>query len=120
MRTTGLDLALLILASFRLTHLVVFDQIAAPVRNTLKRRLGPLVSCFWCCGVWVSAGLTLGFAYWPAFFRPLALIFAVAGGQSFLEGFLWYLRSVSTALATSASPPANQGKPPCGGDQDKR
>ncbi|MEW6545866.1 MAG: DUF1360 domain-containing protein [Bacillota bacterium] len=99
MRVTIVDLVVLILASFRLTHLVVFDQITAPVRNALKRRLGPLVSCFWCCGVWVSAGLALGLAYWPAVFRPLAVVFAVAGGQSFLEGLLWCLKSISAAAA---------------------
>lgn len=27
-----------------------------------------------------------GLSYWPAIFWPLALIFAVAGGQSLLEG----------------------------------
>lgn len=91
MRLTGVDLALLILASYRLTHLVVFDRITAPVRNALKRWLGPLVSCFWCGGVWISAGLVAGFAYWPVLFWPLVLIFAVAGGQSFLESILWYL-----------------------------
>ena len=60
---TGLDLALLILASYGLTHLLVFDRITAPVRNALKRWPGQFVSCFWCCGVWISAGLVAGFAY---------------------------------------------------------
>lgn len=96
MPTNLFDLLLLVLASFRVTHLLVFDTIAAPLRRVLggegepdKRPwLGTLITCFWCCGVWVSAGWLLLYATFPVAMRWPLVIFAVAGGQSALEGFL--------------------------------
>ncbi len=82
-----LELVLLILASFRLTHLVVFDSITEGLRDVLKDRpfMGALVSCYWCAGIWVSAGIVLLDALWRQPLRPLMLILAVAGGQVLLE-----------------------------------
>ncbi len=88
------DLTLLALASFRLTHLVVFDTITAPVRSALRRPLGPLITCFWCSGFWVSLALFLGYIYLPVVFRPVVVVFAIAGGQSFVEAFLAYLQAL--------------------------
>jgi hypothetical protein len=81
------DLVLLMLASFRLTHLLVFDSIAAPLRAPLEARpfWGDLISCYWCTGFWVSIGLVAGYTIWPAFFYPLVLVLAVAGGAALLE-----------------------------------
>ncbi|MDQ7794383.1 MAG: DUF1360 domain-containing protein [bacterium] len=91
---TAPDLALLILASFRVTHLIVFDTITAPVREALRRPLGPLITCFWCSGFWVSLALFLGYVYLPLVFRPVVIVFAIAGGQSFLEALLRYMQSL--------------------------
>ena len=81
------DLLLLILASFRLTHLIVMDDIMAPFRNLWARRpfVHELVNCYWCCGIWVSALLFLLQSYWSAAARPVILILAVAAGQALLE-----------------------------------
>ena len=106
----GLELVVLILASFRLTHLLVFDTIAEPLRRWVsaapaqgtgaaygyppgRTRHGPiraflatLVQCYWCAGVWVSAGLLLSYLSWPSpVMKGLLLILAIAGGQALLE-----------------------------------
>lgn len=91
-----LDLVLLVLASFRLTHLLVFDTITAPIRRILggegqpgeRPWFGQLITCFWCCGVWVSGFWVLALALLPGPTRWALAVFAVAGGQSLLEGFL--------------------------------
>lgn len=97
-------LLVLVLASFRLAHLVVFDRITeflrAPflkagftvdesgevtVEKVPANRLGYLVTCYWCTGIWTSAllvGLRLRF---PRVARPLVLVLAVAGAQGLLE-----------------------------------
>jgi len=84
------DLVLLVLASFRLTHLLVFDVITEPLRRPLLGRpfIGTLISCYWCTGIWVSAGLVAGLAFWPSVVRWILLVLAVAGAQSFLESRL--------------------------------
>lgn len=84
------DLLLLVLASFRLTHLVAFDKIAAPLRTRAEPSplLHELLTCYWCCGVWVSALLGFSFLQWPAIAKPAILILAVAGGQSVVENLL--------------------------------
>ncbi|MDF2629467.1 MAG: sporulation protein [Symbiobacteriaceae bacterium] len=84
---TWLTLVLLIAASFRLTHLIVMDSIMAPVRDRLERVpfLGEVITCYWCCGIWVSGGLVAAYLLWPAVAYWVLLIFAVAGGQALLE-----------------------------------
>jgi hypothetical protein len=84
---TWLNLALLIIASYRLTHLIVFDSIMEPVRDSLVRVpfIGQVVTCYWCCGIWVSAALVAAHLLWPAVTFWVVLILAVAGGQAILE-----------------------------------
>lgn len=86
----GLRLLILILASFRLTHLIVFDSIMEPVRSRLENLpfIGPLISCYWCCGIWVSAALLLFSMVWPGPSFPVMLILAIAGGQALLESLV--------------------------------
>jgi len=81
------DLVLLILASFRLTHLIVFDDIAEPVRKLLDRWrfTAVMIACYWCAGIWASAGLVLLYLLWPTPARVLLLVLAVAGGQALVE-----------------------------------
>lgn len=97
---------MLILASYRLTHLIVFDKITEFIRKPFvkkvkvetdngpetkevpKSMVGYLLKCYWCAGVW-SAGL-LGGAYllFPKVTFVIILIFSIAGGQSILETFV--------------------------------
>lgn len=103
-----LHLIVLILAAFRLTHLLVFDEITAFIRRPfltvheetdengqtthfampkgtgIRHFIGSLLRCFWCTGVWVSAGVVALYALVPAAF-PLLLVFAIAGAAAILE-----------------------------------
>ncbi|HEY3367993.1 MAG TPA: DUF1360 domain-containing protein [Symbiobacteriaceae bacterium] len=85
-----LNLLLIILASFRLTHLLVFDTITAPLRKPFEAKpfIGELITCYWCCGVWISGLLLLLRDFMPRVGNPLILLLAVAGGQSLLENLV--------------------------------
>ncbi|WP_409274461.1 DUF1360 domain-containing protein [Neobacillus sp. SCS-31] len=97
-------LALIGLASFRLTRVIVYDKIAeffrspfldeiiedgeiyiTPKGKGLRKWIGELISCYWCTGVWVSAGLIGAYFYFPKIGIPVILIFAVAAIASILE-----------------------------------
>ncbi len=104
-----IHLVILFLASFRLTHLIVFDKIATFIRDpfiTVTHQTGPdgqpmlhteikadkgwrywigsLLSCYWCVGVWAS--LVVVILYWLVpYSYPLLLILAIAGVASFIE-----------------------------------
>jgi hypothetical protein len=106
-----LDFIILILASFRLTHLIVFDEITSFIRapfltvtvepdnngefirtNVIKGTgwrywIGLLLSCYWCIGIW--SALLIVSLYWmvPALY-PLLLILAVAGAAAIIESKL--------------------------------
>lgn len=109
MKITYLNLTLLVLASFRLTRLIVFDKITEfmrkpffdemeeenedgdnevyyiPKKKGLKKFVGDLLSCYWCTGIWVSTGLVVLNNLTPVNVTPLILILAVAGLASILE-----------------------------------
>ena len=90
MRWSALETILLMLASYRFTHVLVFDRIAAPIRDRFPGDgwLAYLVRCYWCAGVWLSAIMVMLYALWPAGGRWVVLVFAVAGGQAALETIL--------------------------------
>ncbi len=87
---TWMDLLLLILDSFRLTHLLVLDAISEPLRRPLGGQpfLGKLLSWYWCAGIGVSAALLCAYTYWPGLTRSLLLLLAIAGGQALLESLV--------------------------------
>lgn len=108
-----IDLLILVLASFRLTHLIVFDTIASFIRKPfltvsyeadvtgqlvrnvqvkgtgLRRWIGELLSCHWCVGVWVAAGIVGLYLFVPAVY-PLLLILAVAGAAAVIETKMYF------------------------------
>lgn len=107
-----MELFLLILASFRLTRLIVFDQITeffrrifldeveeknkegqtevfiVPKSGKIRGFFGELISCYWCTGVWVAIFLTLLYYFFPSICEPFILVFAIAGGASLIEAIL--------------------------------
>lgn len=98
---TPFQFLLIALAAFRLTHFIVFDRLGYIVRSPFvdeagnpRYRRGPMhtiaegITCFWCCGVWVSALLYLGFWQFPALMRPLIALLAVAGVQSAIHSWV--------------------------------
>ncbi len=107
-----MELFLLILASFRLTRLIVFDQITefirgifleevkeqnkdgqievyiVPKSGKIRRFFGELISCYWCTGVWVAIFLTILYYFFPSICEPFVLVFAIAGAASLIEAVL--------------------------------
>jgi hypothetical protein len=103
-----IDLVILILASFRLTRLIVFDEITSFIRKPfltvtyqeneagqlveqiefkgkgLRYWFGMLLSCHWCVGIWSTLGVVMFYMYFPQFF-PVILILAIAGAAAFIQ-----------------------------------
>lgn len=104
---TWMEFVILVLASFRLTRLLVYDGIMEWLRRPfhryieeenedgeietyievkgtgLRKFLGELLSCHWCTGMWVSAGILICFFYLP-WIMPLYILLAVSGAAALL------------------------------------
>lgn len=107
-----IDMAILVLASFRLTHLIVFDEITSFLREPffhisyeadasgqvvrsfhfkgtgIRRWIGELLSCYWCVGIWVAAVIVVLYLYVPAAY-PILLLLAIAGAAAVIESRLY-------------------------------
>ncbi|MEH7345682.1 DUF1360 domain-containing protein [Bacillus sp. JJ1532] len=94
---------MIILASYRLTHLIVFDKIAEPLRNLFltkketpdheikkvpKSMIGYLLTCYWCTGIWSAILLCTSYLFLPSIAKFIIFILAIAGGQAILETFV--------------------------------
>lgn len=100
MLPTPFEFFLLALASFRLTHFIVFDRLGHVVRspfvdaNDQPNQDGPLrtigegITCYWCTGVWVTGLLYTGFWLLPSWILPVIAVLAIAGLQAVLESFV--------------------------------
>lgn len=97
------DIALLSLASFRITRLVTYDAIfrffremfwnaevmngevvlTKPIRGP-RRTLADLISCPWCVGVWSAALVIFFYLLTPWAYVPIAFL-AIAGIGSFIQ-----------------------------------
>lgn len=95
---------MLILASYRFTHLIVFDKITEFIRKPFLRRqvlidqegnstvkkkttsmFGYLLNCYWCAGVWSAIFIGLGYWFIPDIAMPIIFIFSIAGAAAILE-----------------------------------
>lgn len=60
---------LLVLAAFRVTRLVGWDDLTAPWRLWVRRRFGKgaetFVACPWCIGWWISVAWWGAWLLWP-------------------------------------------------------
>ncbi|WP_148347945.1 DUF1360 domain-containing protein [Bacillus rubiinfantis] len=98
---------MLILASYRLTHLIVFDKITEFIRKPFMKKIqvkkedgtidtkevpkslfGYLLKCYWCAGVWSAILLSVIYLLTPDFAFVIILVLSIAGGQSILETFV--------------------------------
>jgi hypothetical protein len=97
---------MLILASYRLTHLIVFDKITEFIRRPFMKKIqvqtengtkskevpasmfGYLLKCYWCAGIWSAIFLGGLYFLFPKVAFILILILSIAGGQSILETFV--------------------------------
>jgi len=106
---SALEFLFLMLASFRLTRLVVYDTITGFMRKPfheiveeelpdgsiqrflkikgtgMRYWIGELLSCYWCTGIWSSAFLYIGYIVSPYIFEPLTIILAIAGCAAIVE-----------------------------------
>ena len=81
----------IVLATYRLTRIVVFEQIFKFIRNTLKRHkdhyvigtIHAIITCPWCSGVWVSL-IIIFFYYLVPFGDLMTYVLALAGIASLL------------------------------------
>ncbi|WP_338753591.1 DUF1360 domain-containing protein [Bacillus sp. FJAT-52991] len=110
-----LEMFILIFATFRLTRVIVFDEIAEKVRRPFFREVvevtkngekeiflvpkekgvlgffGRMLSCYWCTGFWVAVFCYVAYFLIPVIAEPLLLIFAIAGGAALIETVVQYL-----------------------------
>lgn len=103
MNLSWMAFIMIILASYRLTHLIVFDKIAEPLRNPFlkkketkdheikkvpKSMFGYLLTCYWCAGIWSAIILSTMYIYLPSIAKYIIFVLAIAGGQAILETFV--------------------------------
>jgi hypothetical protein len=103
------DIARVGLASYKLGRLIAKDEVTAFVRSPVtesdesgeeepkgegvQRILGELVTCPYCIGVWVAAGLTYGLVLWPRQTRVVTTIFGAQAVADFLNAGFVRLRA---------------------------
>ena len=98
---------MIILASYRFTHLIVFDKITEFIRDPFLRKkkvtdeeghtetkkvptsmFGYLLNCYWCAGVWIAIFMGVAYLLIPKLALPVIFIFSIAGAQTILETFV--------------------------------
>ena len=100
------DLALVSLATFRLSRLVAKDPVTSPLRapftrfkgasgpselaeepreGTIRHSVGELVSCPFCLSQWIATGFVSGLVFSPRFTRMAAATFGVVAVSDFLQ-----------------------------------
>ena len=86
------DLVLDALATYRLTRLVVEDEVTRPVRERVwatrpphESRLGYLLTCPYCTSVWVGLGVTLARRFAPRAWSLAASTMALSGVVTIIE-----------------------------------
>jgi hypothetical protein len=86
------DLVLVVLATFRLVRLFVYDKIMRWLKDLLGgAERGPLktafdlLDCPWCFGVWAGTFVVFFYFLIPSIAWPVILVLAVAGVASFIQ-----------------------------------
>ncbi|WP_186580755.1 DUF1360 domain-containing protein [Aquibacillus kalidii] len=106
---------LLGLATFRLTRLIVMDDITSFLRapfheveeeeqedgtieevlyikgKGVQKFIGELLSCHWCTGVWSAAFIYVFYSMFPYMFFPVIAILAIAAVSSIIQSALTHL-----------------------------
>lgn len=137
---TGLDLAMLAFAVYRLGRLVAYDVVMEPLRRPFtrtvpdgtgagdtvepygtgaRRAIGQLISCPICAGTWISALLVFGLYAYPGparvFLAAMAAIGAAEMLNSLTEIFCW-----SGQYARELTGLREQARKRAGGDNRSR
>lgn len=97
---------MLILASYRLTHLIVFDKITEFIRRPFMKKVmvdtddgkkdkmvpksmfGYLLNCYWCAGIWSAIILGGMYLIFPRLATVVIFILSIAGAQAIIESFV--------------------------------
>ena len=105
-KISGMTYIVLILASYRLTHLIVFDKLTEFIRKPFVKKVkvetengvvskeipksmfGYLLKCYWCAGVWSAILLGGGYLLFPRVMFVIIFILSIAGAQSIIETFV--------------------------------
>ncbi|MBT2572377.1 DUF1360 domain-containing protein [Bacillus sp. ISL-51] len=109
---------MIILASYRLTHLIVFDKITEFIRKPFTKQektidaaghvgqkhvpsstFGYMLQCYWCAGVWCAILIGICYLIWPRYANPVIFILSIAGAQAILETFVGVGTKVIDVLA---------------------
>lgn len=113
MSLDGLTFILLFLACYRLTRLIVFDEITSFIRRPfVKERfehdengmlvavldekegrfrtfMRKLLTCYWCTGMWSAMIVVAIFGFVPeSIAEPIIWILAIAGAAGIIESFV--------------------------------
>ena len=89
----------LTLASFRLTHLIMYDEITEKIRQLLveeieydgevyyspKNFIGGIILCYWCCSIWTSIILLILFFYGGVIGYFIIMVLALSAVASIIE-----------------------------------
>jgi hypothetical protein len=95
---------MVILASYRFTHLIVFDKITEFIRKPFmkeqqvmdkeghahtkqvpKSKFGYLLNCYWCAGVWSAILFGCSYLFLTKIAWPIIFIFSIAGASAIIE-----------------------------------
>ena len=91
---TFFELALVGLATYRITRLIVKDEILSSTRDRIWKRFPPesskfgyLFTCSWCTSVWVASLLELSRIIMPSVIHPVAAVLAISAVAGLLVAY---------------------------------
>ncbi len=105
-QVSGRDLALLSVATFKLSRLIAKDPVTSPLRMPFttfagtsgeaelaedvrgtgpRKAIGELVTCPFCVGMWVATGFGAGIVLAPRATRLMASVFAMLAGSDVMQ-----------------------------------
>ena len=94
MDITLVNLLILILAAFRLTHLITTDAIADGFRTSVWKKFPPatkigyLITCNWCTGFWVSIFLVIFYLILPLATLVVSLVLAISASIGLISAWI--------------------------------
>lgn len=94
MEITVLTFIILALAAYRLTHVITTDAIADGFREWVwskyppETKIGYLITCNWCTGLWVSVLFVAGILLLPQMTFVVSLVLAISAAIGLLSALI--------------------------------
>jgi hypothetical protein len=94
MELTLVNLIILSLGAFRLTHLITTDAIADGFRTKVWKRFPPttkigyLITCNWCTGFWVALFTVLFYLALPTLTIVVSLVLAISAAIGLISAWI--------------------------------